>query len=260
VRIQVASDLHHELAPAGSALAAPLTIAPHVDLLVLAGDVHSGTKGVGLYADCRVPVAYVHGNHEAFGYEYPSIIDEMKARADGTAVRVLQNDEWILHGVRVLGSCLWTDYFSFPLRLDDALDAARRGRTDHRKIRRSGGRTFQPEDALGHQRQTLQWLHERLAAPFEGPTVVVTHHVPSALSIPQGNGQHELAPAYASNVELLVRKATLWIHGHIHASSNYRIGDCRVVCNPRGRPERNRRNPAVQYENLDFNPSLVIEV
>jgi Icc-related predicted phosphoesterase len=260
VRIQVASDLHHEMAPAGSALAAPLTIAPHVDLLVLAGDVHSGTKGVELYADSRVPVAYVHGNHEAFGHEYPSIVDEMKARADGTPVRVLQNDEWIYHGVRFLGSSLWTDYFGFPLSLEDALNSARKAMADHKKIRRSGGRTFRPKDALEHQRQSLRWLYQKLDIPFDGPTVVVTHHAPSGLAIPQRNRTHELTPAYASNVELLVLKATLWVHGHIHESSDYRIGECRVICNPRGRPGRDRKYPEIPYENAAFQPTLTVDV
>ena len=26
----------------------------------------------------------------------------------------------------------------------------------------------------------------------------------------------------------------LWIHGHTHTSFDYRVGRCRVLCNPRG--------------------------
>jgi hypothetical protein len=51
VIIQVASDLHHEIAVSGSRLAQPLQPAPGADVLVLAGDIHSGTAGIELYSD-----------------------------------------------------------------------------------------------------------------------------------------------------------------------------------------------------------------
>ena len=43
----------------------------------------------------------------------------------------------------------------------------------------------------------------------------------------------------------------LVLHGHLHRQSDYRLGDTRVVCNPRGYP--NQRNPS-------FVPDLVIEI
>ncbi|CAE6967541.1 hypothetical protein R69608_07018 [Paraburkholderia nemoris] len=218
IRLQIASDLHHEMPSTDLSLVKGLRLASDVDALVLAGDIHEGARAIDLYEDYPVPVIYVHGNHEALGQSYPGIVDEMRACARGTSVHVLQEDEWIYRGVRFLGACMWTDYFGFPLNLGDALDAAKKGGRDHRKVRRSDGRFFQPEDALGHQRRTLQWLNERLEEPFDGPTVVVTHHAPRVLSIPQRNRTHELAPAYASNVELLVLKVTLWVHGHLHQS------------------------------------------
>jgi predicted phosphodiesterase len=260
VRIQVASDLHHEMSPPGSVLASPLPIAPGVDLLVLAGDIHTGSKGVELYADSRVPVVYVHGNHEAFGYAYPSIVDEMKARASATSVQVLQNDERVYDGIRILGCCLWTDYFRFPLNLEDALEAARKGITDDRKSQLPLDRAFRPADPLAHQRRTLLWLNSRLEQPFAGKTLVATYHLPSDMSVLQKDRKLVLAAADATNIERLVIRADIWVHGHAHWSSDYRIGDCRVVCNPRGRPDCNRSMPAIPYENTAFNPMLTIDL
>jgi uncharacterized protein RhaS with RHS repeats len=46
----------------------------------------------------------------------------------------------------------------------------------------------------------------------------------------------------------------LWTHGHMHHTFDYNIGDCRIVCNPRG------------YENSKYkeytgwDPNLVIEI
>jgi hypothetical protein len=40
------------------------------------------------------------------------------------------------------------------------------------------------------------------------------------------------------------------MHGHTHDSADYRVGETRVVCNPRG----------YGLENPSYDPALVIEV
>lgn len=260
MRIQIASDLHHESTPGEGHLSRALTPAPDADALVLAGDIHKGAAAIDLYRDYPIPVVYVHGNHEPMHHGYPALIEELDQRAHGTSVRFLQNDEAVVLGTRFLGACLWTDYALFPLRFSDSLEHARRAVTDYKLIRKSVDRPFRPEDAIAHQRETLLWLRERLDAPFAGKTVVVTHHLPSGRSIELKHREHKLAPAYASNLELLVERADLWVHGHVHWSVDYYIGKCRVVCNPRGRPGRNRIDPAIPYENADFDPTLTVEI
>ena len=63
---------------------------------------------------------------------------------------------------------------------------------------------------------------------------------------------HPLTPAFASDLSRLIedRGPDLWVHGHVHDSLDYEVGDTRIVCNPRG---YGTENPA-------FDPSLVIEV
>jgi len=60
--------------------------------------------------------------------------------------------------------------------------------------------------------------------------------------------------AYASELfeDIMDTQPDLWCHGHIHSSSDYMIGNTRVVCNSRGyfKIEMNK----------DFNPTLTIEV
>ncbi|MCY1554175.1 hypothetical protein D9M68_907290 [compost metagenome] len=48
---------------------------------------------------------------------------------------------------------------------------------------------------------------------------------------------------------------SLWFHGHTHDSFDYRVGTCRVVCNPRGYQNRHG-----EYENKHFNPRLMVDV
>jgi hypothetical protein len=61
-----------------------------------------------------------------------------------------------------------------------------------------------------------------------------------------------VSAAFASDCELLAERASLWVHGHVHNSARYRIGDCRVVCNPRGYVRRG--------EDAGFDQALVIEI
>jgi hypothetical protein len=43
-----------------------------------------------------------------------------------------------------------------------------------------------------------------------------------------------------------------WTHGHMHDPSDYMIGDCRVICNPRGyvgyESQANIFDPTVGFE------------
>jgi len=43
----------------------------------------------------------------------------------------------------------------------------------------------------------------------------------------------------------------LWTHGHTHYPFDYQIGECRIVCNPRGYDG---------YENTGWDPNKVVEL
>lgn len=91
-----------------------------------------------------------------------------------------------------------------------------------------------------------------MAKHFAGATVVVTHHAPHPGSIAPRYQRDLLTGAFASDCEdlILAGQPTLWIHGHMHHSADYRIGATRVLCNPHG---YGRENPA-------FNSALIVEV
>jgi hypothetical protein len=181
-------------------------------------------------------------------------------RRSVTAVHMLERDELVLGNVRFLGCCLWTDYHMFPLHLDASMECARTHMLDHRGIRKSNLGRFEPEDAIVEQREALSFLVKKISEPFTGKTVVITHHAPTARSVHPHEQSDPLVPAFASNLEFLVSEADVWVHGHIHLSTDYRLGHCRVICNPRGYPGRNRSNPASAYENARFDPRKVIDV
>lgn len=247
MKIQLFSDLHTEFAP----FQPPATDA---DVLVLAGDVGTGLHGVELAREWsrRLPVVYVAGNHEFYREAIPRLCLKLHAAAEGRDVHVLENREVVLHGVRFLGCTLWTDFDLFGERVRSAA-AAQAGMNDFRLIRKSPGyRRFLPGDARQLHTRSVAWLREALATPFEGATVVVTHHAPSIRSCAPEFRESPLTPAYASDLEwLLDGSAALWMHGHTHQCVDYSVNGTRVVANQRGYPD----DP-----DTGFDPAFVVEV
>ena len=89
--------------------------------------------------------------------------------------------------------------------------------------------------AKRHERQ-LAAIEAVLAVPFEGPTVVISHHAPHPDSLEEKRATKPLDAAYASDLEALIlrHKPDLWIHGHVHSQQNYMVGRTKVMANPRG--------------------------
>jgi predicted phosphodiesterase len=244
MRVRVLSDLHLEAAPFDPPPA-------DADVVVLAGDIDNGAAGIewAKRAFAR-PVIYVAGNHEPFDAEFHATAAALKSAAHGSNVRVLDCEELLLEGVRFLGCTLWSDFELYgPGTRAEAIHAMRRIAPDFRVVR-FGSRAFSPDDWLALHRAHRAWLEERLDAPYDGPTVVVTHYLPHPASIAPKFAGHSLNPAFASRLEALVGRPSLWIHGHTHAAADYRVGAARVVCNPRG----------YRGEPTGFRADLVVEI
>ena len=123
---------------------------------------------------------------------------------------------------------------------------------DYKRIRRrpSGRHKYvRPDDLLVLHQASRVWLDATLGEPHVGPSVVVTHHAPHPDSLPHGL---DLANCYASDLSRLIhdRQPSLWVHGHVHARADYRLGATRVVCNARGHVE----------EATGFDPGFTIDV
>ncbi len=251
MRIRILSDLHLEFQEW-----TPPRVA--ADLIVLAGDIHVGAEGLPWarrhFPDARL--IYVPGNHEFYGGEMDATLERLRRVAAVHDIALLDGDGVTIGGVRFLGATLWTDFAlhgSDPPAIAQAQADARRGMVDYRRIYRSGSDKLQPDDTRRiHLRQSA-WLAQQLAEPFEGSTVVITHHLPHALSVHPRYRGDRLNPSFASDLSALVRAPVqLWIHGHTHSSIDYRIDGTRVVCNPRGY--------LPQEPNTEFDPELVVSV
>lgn len=272
MRLLILSDLHREVwyPPGETYFEGWVDPCPRTDLaisrpdvVVLAGDIDVGTAAVA-WADevfRGLPVLYVSGNHEGYGENLDDVQKKLESTCAATGhVHYLNQREVLIEGVRFLGATLWTDLMLYGRELYPAVisDVSTK-MNDYRRIRLAsqGYRKLRPSDTQRWHFIERTWLEARLAEPFEGPTVVITHMAPSVRSISNEYRGDILSAAFASNLDHLVELASLWIHGHVHASMDYRIGNGRVICNPLGYPRRRGEGPP---ENLAFDPNLVVEV
>lgn len=265
IKILLLSDLHLEFAkfePKAETVAAS-------DVIVLAGDIAEGLRGTRWAAKAfppTKPVVYVAGNHEFYGHDWGLMRDLLRQDCAGSNIHLLDNGQVVIDGVRFLGSTLWTDFDLLTRKKEgrltraQAMAAAKWGLNDYQFVLHAG-KLMEPEDTRQDHEASRRWLAERLAEPHDGPTVVVTHHAPSELSgHPKYRGD-ELSPCFASEMpDEFFGKAALWVHGHMHNSSDYELGGTRVVCNPRGYPRSRVLGPEVGFENPDFSPTRLLEV
>jgi Icc-related predicted phosphoesterase len=264
MRLQLASDLHLEFLAREFPGMHTISPAHQADVLVLAGDVGNGANAVELFRDWPVPVIYVAGNHEAYGKSWPDVLEQCEQAAQGTSVRFLERGVVDFGGVRILGCTLWTDY-RLCASAEQSQQMANAGvrLNDHRLIRNTDGSLFSPSDALREHEQARAWLAAELSAPYDGVTVVVTHHAPHPGSVHPRYAGDPLNAAFASDLAELMPGAHLWLHGHVHDSFDYVVSGCRVVANPRGYP-RNvgsvERMEDLVFENPGFKEALVLDV
>jgi predicted phosphodiesterase len=265
MKLHIASDLHLDLLEPYHPGYRVIDPVPDADILVLAGDIHSGAEAIRAFRDFGKPVIYVPGNHEYYRHQFWVARQELHRAAEGTNVLLLDDGEVVIDGVRFLGSTLWTDYkLVSGIPLKRAMLAADVNLGDKKKIM-NGVEPFAARDALKEHKSSRRWLKERLAAPFDGKTVVVTHHGCSAMSIAERFEGNALNGAFMSNLDDLVAQADLWIHGHIHDTMDYVLNGTRVVANPRGYAWNRKDIPtppleALDWENKGFVPDLVVEV
>ena len=272
MKLLLLSDLHLEL----SNLALPEGI--DFDVAVLAGDIvwpgvqlRDWLQRTPALRRARAVVA-VSGNHEHFDrvLQHEAAAMQQAARACvAPPLHLLDCAELQLDGVRFLGCTLWTD---FELRIDTpdgpmsdrerGIATASRVMADYRTIGwcdapGAAPRPLTPHDTVRLHRQQRQWLQDRLAEPFAGPTVVVTHHGPHRQSLAPRFAGDWVSTAYVSELPAsFFEVPVLWVHGHTHTSHDYRVGHCRVVCNPRGYQTVDMPQP----ENAAFNPALVVAI
>ncbi|MHA6181695.1 metallophosphoesterase family protein [Pseudomonas mohnii] len=242
MKVHVLSDLHLEF----SDFVPPTT---NADLVILAGDIDTKCRGVGwANENFTCQVIYVCGNHEFYSGHIDQTLRKMR---DGAAphVHVLENQVWIHDGIRFLVTTAWTDFTSTGDKLAASMTCAAL-MNDFKVIRATESfRRLRPADVIERNHVALDFLKRELSKPFDGKTVVVTHHCP----VPEVGGEKQdghLSAAYFNRWHSVVPLVDVWIFGHTHRAVDIELGGCRIISNPRGYPD----------EKTGFAPDLTVEI
>ncbi len=264
MKIQLLSDLHLEAHPHWQPKPGP-----GAELLVLAGDIGSYQTG-SLLTDpdfglarfsprlgWPTQVLFVPGNHEYDGLDFDRAHDRLRETCTRLGITWLEREVLVwgnsaasaLGQLRFIGTTLWTDFDALAPEagastlsgnpLAQQLKARDKAFRAANYYLRKAATTRHGAPMLAQQvrEQALvcqAWLAEALAQPFDGTTVVVTHFAPSLRSADPRYGLTPGTAGFCNALDGLLPAAQFWLHGHLHAPSNYQHLGCQVLANPLG--------------------------
>lgn len=248
---RVVSDLHLEQYQGMPAEALRIKfIPPHENdrnsILVLAGDISS--KPTQLLEFLRevekffLHVIYVPGNHEFYGHRIDVWSENLKAALKSgpfddpenpkISFATIHMEYKEFENVRFIFGTLWGDGGKSLKERALVGDGLR----DFYVVKTKGEERFTVPAMMDiHGRQKKQ-LQEFLKKPFDGVTIVVSHHMPSYRLCHPRFGT-TLNGGFASDCDSILaadNAPDVWIHGHTHDSIDGRYWNTRVVCNPSG--------------------------
>lgn len=224
------SDLHREMSSADFPQPTPDCPAGSVDAILINGDLNAQCRHLSdailIQEAWQVPVVMVWGNHELYRSCYQDLREDEAFRlrdiaADGYDIRVLHCGETTIGDTRILGATLWTDFDILGQR-DAMMFGAKHMMRDYSRTswREPDGslRRMDPQDTQEMHQTQKGWLLQALAVPHDGPTLVMTHHIPAPELLAVRSGKGELAPGYCSDLraDILPLKIDAWISGHSH--------------------------------------------
>jgi Icc-related predicted phosphoesterase len=254
MKLQIFSDLHREF---GEGPTTPIH-SEYADVFIAAGDIDKGTLGFKWLREFAegIPVIYVCGNHEYYGEKFPNLVAELKNQNPKSNIHFLEDSFVEIDGWYFYGCTLWAD---FNLHNDWWADMgiAAYQMNDYVKITYNRGdkyRKLSAADTRSTHIRSRFLLEQFLEEHDPKRTIVVTHHAPSIFSVPPAEMEDPLRAAYASDLSAITAKYAipLWIHGHIHASNDYKINNTRVISNPHGY--------VPDHLNPEFNRELLVDL
>lgn len=234
-------------------------------------------------------VIYIMGNHEHYDFDIAKTYDRLKAElTDLPNIHLLEKETWEHDGVTFVAGTLWTNMnkndsltlWHCGQRMNDFQTIKNSNRmTQHKNVvyakNPENGSPLRDDnnnlviERVDHYEKSSRWSpedsvndHEKMVDYINIVTqykskkyVVVTHHAPSSESIAEWYKHDTLMNGafYSDLSEFILDRPqiALWTHGHMHNQSDYRIGDTRVVCNPRGYIKHEQRAKEFELQYLE---------
>lgn len=249
MKIRIFSDIHYEWTPFRYEYAGE-------DLVILAGDIHTKNRHAVLLKQIPkdVPIIMVAGNHSFFSSIYQDVIKFLYSLEKDFPNFTFLNNEWIIHDtIPIYGGTMFSDFNLFNTPYQSAM-IAKRAINDFRVIKKmneGGVKTiWSPQDHLAEHKKFVKGLDDFTNCYGDKKRIVISHFLPSSQCVAPEYTSDDCTPYYATNMDRYFGDENLlWAFGHTHNSFDLRLGDSRVISNPKGYYD----------ENKDFNPNLVIE-
>ena len=256
--VRLVSDMHLEFGKDWEPIV-PTLPEDSETVLVVAGDISTGTDACGFLKQISsrfYHVLYVLGNHEFYHNDLDTLAGFIHEElGDFDNITLLDNESLVLGDVRFIGSTLWTD---MNRRNPSYMGIIERAMRDYDHIKKDGQRIW-ATDTIDLHDEAVNFLHDALIQPHEGPTIVVTHHLPSFKSVHPCF--HRLPAAtinggFYSDLDDIIHDHDIdfWFHGHTHQTVEYELFDTKVRMNPLG------YGPIEEVENPRFDPNWRVEV
>jgi predicted phosphohydrolase len=261
--IRCFSDLHIEFWSATKLKDQLSIVVPFLDtdketVVVIAGDLglfhhpEVWTKILSLLSKRFKAIIYVAGNHEFYHNDW---IDNFAIRKISLPknVYLLENQCVFVDDICFIGATLWS---KFDLEDDMLIRHAERSINDFHCIKWKDGKRFTPEDSTRLFTLSSEYIFNKLKEVKDSvrKTVVVTHHGCSYKSVHPRFAGDLLNSVFVSDLDepIITNGPDIYVHGHVHNSFDYMLGNTRVITNPYGYKNRD--------ENYEYNKELVIEI
>lgn len=259
MKIRIMSDIHNDVN-----YEFPFSLSDVNKFTIVAGDISGSINDTIRWVNNNMKNGIIiGGNHSGYSESKKSLQEIDKDLSEyyklSDNVSYLQNAYKIIDDIVFIGATLWTDFklYGENFQIWDMQNAVKY-MNDYRYNHFSDNnekRILRPEDTLNMFNKSIKFIEETAKKFPDKKIVVITHHAPSIKSIASKYLNGYANACYASNLEQFIldnSNIKLWVHGHVHSNFDYMIGDCRVVCNPRGY-ER-------YQENYEFNPDFEVEI
>ena len=248
MKIAYCSDLHLEFKTA------EIKNTDNADVLILAGDIfttyellpyddesyffHKSIRIHTFLQNCCKEFNHVImtcGNHESYNFDIDKTTSEIKRHLKYLKnFYILDNSCITVEDVIFVGGTMWSDMNGEDL---ETLHDIKSLMNDFRIIKK-GKYRHTPEDALDSFKETTDYIDLMSTIHKDEKIVVVTHHAPSFRSVdPIYKDSTIMNGGFCSNLENFIKdrkNIKVCVHGHLHYKSDYMIGECNVLCNPRG--------------------------